>query len=556
MKLKHNVTSVVIFSVLSIVLMSWTGSVSLLSAQDIVVNSADPPSAAQGTLNLNVTIKGKGFKRGALAKFIVTGTTDPGGIRVNSTTFKGPTELVANIDVADNATVANFDIEVQNADGRIGKGIELFSVTAKGQTCQTSPLPAGFTLLTKLNTDLPSFRGEFGRGIRVAQVVLDPNTNQQALVVAVGSRVSGTIEVFVLDLTTGQVVVGHPHVTLLPPGISSTVNVVQGDANGDSVPDILVGSNQVEAAYLFLGQLQGGMLSYSEPIPLVPPAGEDKTSFGQGLAVGDIDGLVGNEALVGAPRANVGGVKAAGKVFVFKFAAPAEFVFDRIVTRPKPKANDDFGRRLAVADVTGSPAPDLIVGAPGADAGNVHNAGIVFVFPGPISSNLAPVELARAVSNEELGYRVAAGDVHGDSVADVITVANLDPPAVVFKGLVATGQSPDIILGLDPALGTVQGYGTDINVGDINGDGLADVLVGAPNAGGCTGAAYVYLSGPAGPISERFILQPGPPFETDPLLFGWAVAAVPGTRLFLVGEPRRKLGDVGLAGQVYVFRRD
>jgi len=102
-------------------------------AQDIQVNSADPASAPQGTVNLNVTIKGKGFKRGAGAQFFVTGMSDSGGITVNSTSFVSQSQLVANIDIADNAEIAKFDIQVKNADGRTGKGTELFAVVAKGQ---------------------------------------------------------------------------------------------------------------------------------------------------------------------------------------------------------------------------------------------------------------------------------------------------------------------------------------------------------------------------------------------------------------------------------------
>jgi len=98
----------------------------------VQVAAADPPVAVQGTVNLNVKITGKGFKKGAAAKFLVTGTTDTGGITVNSTSFVSAGELTANIDVTDTAAIANFDIAVLNADGRGGKGTELFAVTAKG----------------------------------------------------------------------------------------------------------------------------------------------------------------------------------------------------------------------------------------------------------------------------------------------------------------------------------------------------------------------------------------------------------------------------------------
>jgi len=51
----------------------------------------------------------------------------------NSTAFVNSGELTANITAADTASIANFDIQVLNSDGRGGKGTELFAVTAKGQ---------------------------------------------------------------------------------------------------------------------------------------------------------------------------------------------------------------------------------------------------------------------------------------------------------------------------------------------------------------------------------------------------------------------------------------
>ena len=106
-------------------------SVPLVFSQDIKVTSADPPSAPQGTVNLNVTIRGSGFKNGAQANFFVTGTQNPGGIVVNQTTFLSSSKLVANIDIAEAAVISKFDIEVLS-NGRRGKGTELFAVTVKG----------------------------------------------------------------------------------------------------------------------------------------------------------------------------------------------------------------------------------------------------------------------------------------------------------------------------------------------------------------------------------------------------------------------------------------
>jgi len=108
------------------------------SAQ-ISVTSALPNSTTQGTVNLNVTVGGKGFKSGAQAQWFISGTNNPGGVTVNSTAFVNSNTLTANITVSDTAYVGGFDIVVKNTDGRTGKGTELFAVHSKG-TCTDTPL--------------------------------------------------------------------------------------------------------------------------------------------------------------------------------------------------------------------------------------------------------------------------------------------------------------------------------------------------------------------------------------------------------------------------------
>ncbi len=117
----------------------WGGNVPEAFAQ-ISVTAADPPTGEQGALNLNVIIKGKGFKNGAKANWFKTGTTDAAGVNVKSTQFVSSTQLIATIDIADWAALSLFDIEVRNADGRTGKGTELFSVIRKGDTGELSAL--------------------------------------------------------------------------------------------------------------------------------------------------------------------------------------------------------------------------------------------------------------------------------------------------------------------------------------------------------------------------------------------------------------------------------
>jgi hypothetical protein len=119
------------------------GALPSASAQDIVVTSAEPPEADQGTVNLDVTINGSGFGKGARAAFLVTGTENPGGVIVNRTTFVNSKKLIANIDVAVDAVVSGFDIKV-TLQGRTGKGIDCFAVKERSNPSDPTPVAADF----------------------------------------------------------------------------------------------------------------------------------------------------------------------------------------------------------------------------------------------------------------------------------------------------------------------------------------------------------------------------------------------------------------------------
>jgi hypothetical protein len=101
----------------------------VFATAQIQVNSTNPNAAPQGTTNLNVTVSGSGFKKGANAKWFVSGTTNPGGVTVNSTTFNSSSQLTANITISTTAVTSGFDVVVTNTDGRTGVGRDAFTVT-------------------------------------------------------------------------------------------------------------------------------------------------------------------------------------------------------------------------------------------------------------------------------------------------------------------------------------------------------------------------------------------------------------------------------------------
>jgi hypothetical protein len=113
-------------------------SVPARAQDDPVVESAWPSSAIQGTLDLNVEIRGSNFGRGAVVRFLANceGVSDPKpsycdrpapGITVGPAKAKGSTKLTVEIDIAEDAYVGPIDIEVERY-GRKGKGTTLFRV--------------------------------------------------------------------------------------------------------------------------------------------------------------------------------------------------------------------------------------------------------------------------------------------------------------------------------------------------------------------------------------------------------------------------------------------
>jgi hypothetical protein len=109
-------------------------------AQEVQVNSANPSSAEQGTVDLDVEISGSGFDRSADVKFFPTGTSDPGGINVKKVKVRGSKKIIATIDVDPEAVVDDFDIEISLLRGRRGRGTTLFSVKKKSTDKTTTEL--------------------------------------------------------------------------------------------------------------------------------------------------------------------------------------------------------------------------------------------------------------------------------------------------------------------------------------------------------------------------------------------------------------------------------
>jgi hypothetical protein len=222
--------------------------------------------------------------------------------------------------------------------------------------------------------------------------------------------------------------------------------------------------------------------------------GTDAT-FGQSFAIApDLDGDGAREWVVGAP----GNAGDDGAVFVYRGGSAGPSTEPWIVLR-SPVRDAQFGISVAgLGDTDGDGLGDLAVGAYRADDGT----GRVFVYHGHSSGLAAQPDATLAPDNrgENFGYAVArGGDLDGDGFADLAVGADLanDRRGRVY---VYSGSRSGLRLAqvLEGAHAHID-FGIAIaGVGDTNGDGRDDLVVGAINARAGRGEAYVFHGGARG----------------------------------------------------------
>ncbi len=279
-----------------------------------------------------------------------------------------------------------------------------------------------------------------------------------------------------------------------------------GDLDGDGVGELAVGAPQDARSSLFRhdgavwvvpgASLEGVGTVTADDVALISIVGDDQGGeLGRVVqACGDVDADGAADLAIAAPLDSSRDTLAGRVVIVTAAQLGLRDGRTSVSLLPHRYTGVGVGARAGTSiacssDLDGDGAADIVVGAPFAD-GDREADGALYVLSGLALPEATTLDVAstltlRGLGEEHwLGWSVATGDLDGDGLDELVAGA---PGAFEGMGVVhvwrgttiATGATdfPDIrVFGLEAG----DGVGRAVHIDDLDGDGFADLLIGAP----------------------------------------------------------------------------
>jgi hypothetical protein len=274
-----------------------------------------------------------------------------------------------------------------------------------------------------------------------------------------------------------------------------------GDVNGDGYDDVIIGDPGAwnnpppddlcngGQAYVYYGSAAGLPASPSVRLVGCNYASGANLDFGRAVSgAGDMDKDGYDEVAVGAP-----GFSITGTFMVFRGSSGGPLTGTALTPYSVAFGGGRLGRSLALGgDMDGDGYSDLIVGAPGSYPVNTNKIGRCVVYfggPGVLSYASRSTEIGSGFSqvNDGFGFAVASvGDIDGDGYLELLVGApgrkagpDVVGRAMMFHGS-STGPTQVVNWQMDGEIGEGLGYSVT-TAGDGDGDGFAEWAVGAPD---------------------------------------------------------------------------